>query len=111
MMAFLLDQVLDVNARDVGGKTPLHEAIGNSKVVELLLAHKADVHAVTADGQTPLHLAARGYAEAARLLLDHGADVNACRKTDGRTPLDIAKKANHPALIQLFTLRGGKSAK
>src|SRR2546426_58446 len=55
--------------------TPLHEAAasGKTKIVALLLAHRADPNAYTDDGQTPLTMAeAKGHANVAALLRQHG---------------------------------------
>ena len=46
--------------------------------VRELLEKGANVNAKDSNGDTPLHKAAcRGYARVARLLIEHGADVNA----------------------------------
>ncbi|HEX2312884.1 MAG TPA: ankyrin repeat domain-containing protein [Thermomonospora sp.] len=62
------------------GNTPLHEALweeeASAEVVELLIEHGADVEAVNALGETPLWCAVRRrHADAARVLLDAGADA------------------------------------
>ena len=59
------------------------------------------------DGKTPLHVAAlTGHSEAARFLLEHGADVNA-RDAEGRTPLYWARwSAGEEALAMLRASRG-----
>ena len=46
----------DVNARDNGGSTPLHQAAinGHKEIAELLIANGADVNAKTDAGVTPL---------------------------------------------------------
>jgi ankyrin repeat protein len=53
-------------------------------------------------GFVPLHTAAlNGDAEIVRLLLDHGAD--ALRPTnDGKTPLDLAREAEHAECARLL---------
>jgi ankyrin repeat protein len=61
----------------------------------------------TAFGATPLHWAAlRGQAEAARLLLDKGADVAAVNN-DGETPLDVARRAKRANVEQLLSGTSG----
>jgi uncharacterized protein len=57
---------------------------------------------VRAFGQTPLHLAAsKGYVETAKLLLEHGADVNA----GPVTPLDVATKKNQTKMVEFLKSR------
>ena len=50
---------VDVNAKNVGGGTPLHYAAfnGHKEIVELLIAEGAEVNAKTKRGETPLDLA------------------------------------------------------
>jgi ankyrin repeat protein len=38
----------------------------------------------------------------AKLLLDHGADVNAIKSSSGTTPLSMAVQNNHPAMVSLL---------
>ena len=47
----------DVNAKGVGGSTPLYQAArkGHKEIAELLIAKGADVNAKDAKGWTPLH--------------------------------------------------------
>ncbi len=87
----------DVNKLDSGGYTALHHAsdCGLTEGVRYLCAERgADVNKSTTggDGSTPLTLASwMGKVEAARVLLEGGADVNK-RTSDGRTPLYLALK-------------------
>ena len=54
----------------------------------------------------PLHIACRSaHVDAARLLLDFGADVDQARK-DGTTPLRTACKHGHVDAVQLLLERG-----
>jgi uncharacterized protein len=61
-----------VDARDKGGRTPLHEAAetNNADVVELLLASGVNVDAQDDDGKTPLQVAKEKESEAAIRLLE-----------------------------------------
>lgn len=86
----------DVNSRNHEGRTALF-AIGrlpNFKdrefgpaMVSALLAHGADATVTDSDGNTPLHLLdyVRVDEELVRTLVHAGADINAARKTDGKT--------------------------
>ena len=90
VMELLLSAKAAVNAKDKGGATPLHWAVGSQLLpaAELLLKHHADPNIQDREGIAPLHLAVlRRNKELVHLLLAHGADPN-IRNTDGSTPLD-----------------------
>ena len=58
-------------------------------------------------GRTPLMVASRtGNVEAMKVLLDHGADVNAKETLRGTTPLMWAADEGHAAAIKLLIERG-----
>jgi len=66
---------VDVNAKNVGGGTPLHEAAGwgHKEIVELLIAKGANVNARVDYGTTPLDYAiGENHTEIADLLRKHG---------------------------------------
>ncbi|KAJ4822596.1 hypothetical protein Tsubulata_021925 [Turnera subulata] len=80
----------------VMAQTPLHVSAGNNKVeiIKFLLdwqgAEKVELEAKNMYGETPLHMAAKnGCNEAARLLLAHGAFVEA-KANNGMTPLHLS---------------------
>lgn len=76
--------VLDVNARDHRGRTPLHyaAAAGVAAAMHSLLRHGADIGARDDTGGTPLHYA-KGSLESIKCALNEGADVNAVDNLDG----------------------------
>lgn len=95
--------------------TPLHEAAweGQTAVLELLIRRGANLRAewdLAQTGEarwTALHICGiSGRVEAARILLDAGADVNS-RSLKGFTPLDIANRNGHTELAALLVARGG----
>ena len=60
VVQLLVENGVDVNARDIHGNTPLHHAVlseGNAEIVELLVAHGADMHTKNNQGYTPLAVA------------------------------------------------------
>jgi hypothetical protein len=80
---------------------------GDAARVRELLRKGANVNAKHGDyDSTPLHVAALwGHAEVARLLLDHGADVNS-RSKDGWTPLHYAAAFGYADVARLLLERG-----
>jgi hypothetical protein len=103
----------DINARNLGGSTPLHLASGSrnfkdGSVVRLLLEHGADINVEGHGGWTPLHLASfRGTLEVVRLLVERGADVEA-KNTDDRTALQVAAEEGHDEVVELLRGHGAK---
>ena len=113
---FLHDNGADPNFRDAEA-TPLQSAAyyGEFKMVQLLLKYKVDVHARRRGiGQTALHFALQGsdrsgprpdfavsLSNVARLLLEHGADVNARDEHDS-TPLHEAARNGRVEAIHVL---------
>lgn len=65
------------SARDGSGATPLHYAIDNREIVELLLEGSTELNAVNKTGETALHLAlVHGQTNTAALLISRGATVD-----------------------------------
>ena len=105
-----LATVVDVNATNVGGDTPLNSAAGNGhkEIVELLISKGADVNAKNAVNK-PLHMAAeRGHKEIVELLIAEGADVNA-KENFGPTALDWAIRRTHTETATLLRKHGAKT--
>ena len=107
----LIDQGVDVNARDEIGKSALHlVAKAKPEVISALLAAGADVNAKDQWDRTPLHfVAATGSIENIKLLLDAGAEVNAKTANDW-TPIHGAAKFGTPENIMVLLEAGADAA-
>jgi hypothetical protein len=87
----LLQAGADPNAKETSGRTPVFHATRDPLLLSVLLNSGADATAVDADGFSPLHeAAAAGNAEVVRMLIEHGAQVNASDRWEHRTPLKMA---------------------
>ena len=111
--ADLTDRLLragaDVKAANRYGITPLYLASlnGDPAIVERLLKAGADANATVTEGETALMTAARsGHVEAAKLLIAHGAIVDAREQWRGQTALMWAAAESHPEMIQLLAAHG-----
>lgn len=109
----LLRQGHDVNRKDTTGLTPLMIAagLGNSRMVELLLAAEADVLVLDDRmGASALHKAAQsGAVDVARLLLERGAFINLQSPTFGHTPLIDAVWHKRAAMVKYLLDQGART--
>eukprot|EP00117_Sycon_ciliatum_P040780 scpid21227/ scgid5096/ Inversin-B len=95
---------LNLNSRDILGRTPLHLACskGFSKCAEILVNTKAQVNMTDRAGRTPLHVACEeGFPECAEILCNAKAEVNL---TDHfyDTPLDLALRGRHTEVVSII---------
>lgn len=95
----------DVNAQTIEGETPLHYTIWRNQLeaAELLLQSGARHDIKENYGRTPLHHAARetGNAEMAKLLIDHGADINSYDNFND-TPIILAAWRGFSGIVNLL---------
>jgi ankyrin repeat protein len=110
-----------VDVRGSNRRTPLQCAAlhGDFEIVRVLLNYKADVNAQSDLDWTPIHYVSQGFPisvipkicqssrDVARLLLEHGADVNA-RISDGsgRTPLHVATEFDRAEVVRALLEHG-----
>jgi ankyrin len=111
--ATLVQRLIKAGAR-VGvtnefGATPMSEAAiaADPAILAQLIEAGADVESPNADGQTALMVVARsGRVDAARVLLSHGANVNAVEHWRGQTALMWAAAQHQPAMVAELIARG-----
>jgi uncharacterized protein len=98
---------------EAGAEIDVFNAAATGRVDDLrgLLTDAAAVHSVAYDGWTPLHLASFfGHVDAARVLLEAGADVNAVSTNSlANTPLHAATAGKHSEVALLLLAHGAKT--
>jgi ankyrin repeat protein len=106
-MRLLLDAGADPNIANAFAATPLMWCAGDAAKVRLLLSNGANVNVRSSLGRTPLLIAAAydGATEAAKLLIEKGAAVNA-RDKSGMSVLEQAATSNHIELVRLLLAKG-----
>jgi ankyrin repeat protein len=109
----LVDRLLragaKVDAANRYGVTPLYLACvnGSAPMIGRLLQAGADPNSVWTEGETPLMTVARaGNVDAAKVLLAHGAQVNAREPVHGQTPLMWAAGESHPDMMRELIAHG-----
>jgi ankyrin repeat protein len=93
-----------LNAKDDGGRTPLHWAARGSslEVLAYLVEKGADPNVKDNLGSAPLHsVASAGNTEGVKLLLSTGADVD-CKTADQRTSLHLTALGGHVPTVRLL---------
>jgi len=98
-----------VNVANDFGATPMSEAavLADPALLGALLEAGANVESANADGQTALMIVARtSRVDAARVLLKHGAQVNAVEKWRGQTALMWAAAQDQPAMVRALIAAG-----
>jgi ankyrin repeat protein len=109
LVAELLERGANPDAVNDYGAAPLAVAAveADPVIIGALLEAGADVESANAEGQTALMVVARtGRVDAARLLIQHGARVNAHESFGGQTALMWAAAQKHPDMIRLLIENG-----
>ncbi|KAJ3477766.1 hypothetical protein NLG97_g8750 [Lecanicillium saksenae] len=107
LLGSLLAAGLDVDQRDGGGQTILHQATECPALVSLLISAGADATATDVQRKTPLHLVTISETIAI-LVKEGGADVNA-KDAGGKSPLHYATR-NTSIMSKLIEYGGDCSA-
>ena len=97
---------------DAGAEIDVFAAAATGRIADLRrTVDQATVQTYAYDGWTPLHLAAFfGHADAVRLLLEAGADIQAVSRNSLRnTPLHAAAAGSHAAVVRLLLDRGARA--
>lgn len=82
-------------------------ASAGTDILKILLEHGADANWSNPEGETPLMNAARGgHLAAAKLLLQHGAQVNAIEGWGGQSALMWAAAQSQPEMMNLLISHG-----
>ncbi|XP_048242773.1 fibronectin type 3 and ankyrin repeat domains protein 1-like [Haliotis rufescens] len=98
--------VLDINSRGVGSRTPVIWAavMGHSEVVKLLMNERADVSVVDDGGENVLHWASvKGDVGIVQSLNVKHINV---KNKNGRTAVDMVRSMGHQRLVDLLVSRG-----
>ncbi len=112
IMRYFLEHGASVTHKGENGFSPLIYLCRADKgeqpeKIRLLLEHHAQVNALGGPkGRTALHYAAAaGFLDVMTLLLDHGANYR-MRDREGETPLDLARRYDRFAAVNLLEDRG-----
>jgi uncharacterized protein len=111
VLAELLARGADPTLEDRQGRNALHHAVsaGRLDVTRRLLAERPDVDAVRDGKPLLLHAVLSGRPALVALLLEAGADPNIL-DTDGRSPLDHARRLPNPGIAELLVGFGGRAS-
>jgi outer membrane protein assembly factor BamB len=110
-LALLLAFTSMARAEDPGEALREAARAGDVAKIEALLKAGAPVDAPAKYGQTPLYYAAeKGYLAAVKLLVEHGANVNAKDSFFGASALGIALQGEHLELARYLLTKGAEDA-
>ncbi|UPA54996.1 ankyrin repeat domain-containing protein [Wolbachia pipientis] len=98
----LINQGVNIDARDDNYYAPLHWTFNKLNLVQLLVERGADLDAKDENLWTTLHWAAdSNQLDTVKYLVEKGADFNAKEKRN-RTPYDLASEKNHSEVAEFL---------
>jgi len=110
VVQFLVESGADLELTDNRNKTTVlmvASSQGQIDLVTYLLSRDVEVNALSAHGETALAFAAsHGDTEVAKLLIEHGADVNVVSPISGRTALHTSAADGYLEFVQLLLENG-----
>jgi ankyrin repeat protein len=114
VIALLVKHGIDVNSTPAMIPMfdgPINNAAmnGHSEAVLWFIEHGAIINPVYQGHRYCMALAAAciwGHLKCAEVLVDHGADINACWA--GKNPLSLAEESGHKAIFDYLRSKGGK---
>lgn len=95
---------IDLDAKDIEGKTPLMYAVFNNdtEIIDAIIKRDVDVNSVDSVGRTALHWASYyGNENALILLLQNKIDIS-IKDTNDSTALDLANFEGHENIIEIL---------
>jgi|EP00669_Euglena_mutabilis_P006518 hypothetical protein len=101
------------DTKDAAGISALHFAVGVNRldILKALMDAKADPKVVDNQGNSVLHYAAGyGHVQTTEYFLQCGLPINATNNA-GETPLDLAVRNNHAAVVATLKSRGAQTGK
>lgn len=103
----LIEKGAKVNIVNISGKTPLNYALGNSKIVKLLVDAGINIDVLDNYGSSSMLKASKkGYWNSFIVLAKAGADVNVMDDRTGDLPIHYASRDNNTKAVEIITLKG-----
>jgi ankyrin repeat protein/beta-lactamase regulating signal transducer with metallopeptidase domain len=102
IVEYLISQGADVNAEAAPGWTALSYAAAGNRMEVVELLHSKGIGAGKGASELLPVIASRGYADAAKILIELGADAN----IDNGRPLCEATEAGHKQIVEILISKG-----
>ena len=106
---YLLDNDIDINAKNYEGNTPLFFAAweGRLDMIKYLISKGADINAKNElDWNALMQACVQGHFKVAKFLVDQGLSINQIGKEKGATPLILAAWNGSYEVVKLLLYAG-----